>query len=166
MVFSSISVFMLPEQAPRNDCHWDRCFQKESLLPPGFQEGSPMPENGSDPGLFQPVELGACEIFLVPFRSRVMVSYHLLALLNACPTGLQSLTFWGLTLLVLDLWAGEPSVSLDPSLLRVLHCDYPPIGQSPLPGAWVLTTPCLSLLLLPILCWSSFMSLAVENIFW
>lgn len=33
----------------------------------------------------------------------VMVSYHLLALLNACPTGLQSLTFWGLTFLVLDL---------------------------------------------------------------
>ena len=40
-----------------------------------------MPENGSDPGFLQAVELGACEIFLVPFRSRVMVSYHLLG----CP---------------------------------------------------------------------------------
>ena len=99
-------------------------------MPPGFQEGSPMPENASDPGFFQAVELGACEIFLLPFKSRVTVSHCLLALLNACFTGLQSLTSWGSPSWCWNSELGSPVEALSPSLLRALHCDSPPTGQS------------------------------------
>ena len=84
-------------------------------MPPASLGGSP---RSADPGSVQitvPVlGLGVCEILCAHFKSRVSVSYSLLALLYSSPIGLQSQMVPGLVFLVQDSQPGEPEVGLGP----------------------------------------------------
>lgn len=90
-----------------------------SVFPGGVLVTSPVGSvrsaGGSGPVFFQislsALDLGACEIFHVPFISRLSVSYIPLPLLLANLTGLQSQVFWALVFPVqhpqteeLDVW--------------------------------------------------------------
>ena len=82
---------------PQYGCHrvYVPRVSSTCLLPLG---GSP--RSASDIYFFQIIasvlDLGVCEVFLAPFKSRVSVSYNPLAFLNESPTGFQSQTFWWL----------------------------------------------------------------------
>ena len=85
------------EQDPQNSCCQCLHPQGESQLPPAFLGDSLRSASGSDPGVFQItasiLELGACEVLHMPFKSGVSVSYSPLAFLNTRLAYFQSQMF-------------------------------------------------------------------------
>lgn len=71
-----------------------------------------------NPGAFQTaslvLRLGASEVVHAPFKSRVLVSYFPLVLLDISPTSFQSQTLWALGFQVQVPRAWEPGVGLRP----------------------------------------------------
>ena len=87
-------------------CHHHLCPQGESQLLPSSLGGPLRSASGCDAGFFQitasALGVRKCEILFLPFKSRVSISYTLLAFPKASPTGLLSHTFWGLIFPVQD----------------------------------------------------------------
>ena len=100
--------------SPQNGCCQHLYPQGELQLPPT----SPRSVSRSDPGSFQVIasalDLGACEILCVPFKSEVSISHNPLALPKISPCGLQSQMFWGHVFPAQVPWSGKPGVELGP----------------------------------------------------
>ena len=114
-------------------------------------------------------DLGECEILGRPLESKVCVFDSFLAPLNISLTGFQSLTFWGLLLLVQNPWTGEPGVRLDPGSSRrpavgVTSLPHQPPACESRPGNVGMTR--LSLYPSYLSPGDFFISLVAENNFW
>lgn len=94
MVFSSISVLMLPEQAPRTRLPLGSLFPESLCCLLAFRKALQCQRMGLIQASFKRWNLGMWYT-MCPLRAESQFPHHL-ALLNACPTGLQSLTSWGL----------------------------------------------------------------------
>lgn len=86
-------------------------------------------------------DLGEGDILGRPLESKVCVFHSFLALLNISLTGFQSLTFWGLLLLVQNPWPGKPGVRLGPGSSRrpsvgVMSLPHHPPAVSPGLEVW------------------------------
>lgn len=86
------------EWASKNDCHQHLYPQFESQLSPAFPgefiRASPEHGLGSFQIITSALSLRACEVLCVPTKSRVSISYILLALPKAKTTDLKAIHCW------------------------------------------------------------------------
>lgn len=88
------------KKVPQNGFHQCLCYQGELLLPTASLRDSPVSAREFEPD-FLPITAsalgpGVCEIFCVPLKNGVSISFCPLVLLKVSRTGLKSQMFWGL----------------------------------------------------------------------
>ena len=103
----STSVHMVKKKkVPQNGCHQCLCYQGELQLPTASLRDSPVSarefEPGSLPITASALGPGVCEIFCVPLKNGVSISFCPLVLLKVSHTGLKSQMIWVRLLLMPD----------------------------------------------------------------